>query len=36
MIVEDIASQSSNVFMTLYDWKDTFLGFIFPQVVQKH
>jgi len=34
-MVKDIASESSDVFEKWYDWKDTILGFMFPQVVQR-
>jgi len=34
--VEDIASQSSVIFGIQHDWRDQLLGFIFPQVVQRH
>jgi len=38
MNVEDIASQSSVVFETVYSMtaNTQFLGFIFPQVMQRH
>jgi len=34
MSVEDIAYQSSVIFE--HDWKDLFLGFMIPKVVQRH
>jgi len=34
MSVEDIANQSSVIFD--HDWKDPFLEFMIPKVVQRH
>jgi len=36
MNVEDKASQSSAIFGMHNDWRDQILGFMFPQVVQRH
>jgi len=36
VVFKDIISQSSDVFETLYNSKDTIFGFMFCQVVQRH